>query len=154
MHTKQPNARKMKLESHPPIRFSVFRSSTKPCLKNCVCADPYSYEICVIPGPRGHHYFYLWPKPAFSVPSRPTLPPSCPCPRPPLLYAWVVIFWNFPRPRLSFSHVSHHIWRVLCLAWQWGPLCFSGCSALGVSHQLLQAGGQDCGGPALEGLSE
>lgn len=69
MHTKQPNAIKMKHEHCPSIRFPVFSSSTKPCIKNCACVAPYSYKSCVITGLRDNGYLYLGPETAFSVQS-------------------------------------------------------------------------------------
>lgn len=74
---------KMKLESHPPIRFSVFRSSYKAMSQElCLCRSLFIWNLCDSRSQGPSMALYLWPKPAFSVPSQPTLPPSCPCPRP------------------------------------------------------------------------
>lgn len=110
MHTKQPNAIKMKHEHCPSIRFSVFSSCTEPRIKNCVCVAPYSYKICVIRGPGGHGYLYLGPKPAFSVQRRPTFPTILPLFSPPSSVCLGGHILKFPQARFVVqSRFSSHL---------------------------------------------
>lgn len=95
----------------------------------CLCRSLFAMKSVwfQVPG-ASHHYFYLWPKPAFSVPSQPTLPPSCPCPRP----LFCMLGWSYFE--ISPGPVCHSVTFLItsegCCAWHGNEALFVSAAAL------------------------